>query len=119
VSSSPLSPPQGAGSRRRLPDRRAHEVVIFEHGGQRYIGGVGKFPEGGIAELFINAAKTGSDLEVTAQETALVVSLALQHGCPLETVQHALTRDGVAGGPLGALLLALEGSQPSTERVGP
>ena len=104
----PNSPPAVAGSRRRLPDRRAHELVNFEHGGQRYIGGVGRFLEGGIAELFINAAKAGSDLEATAQEAALVVSLALQHGCPLETVRHALTRDGVAGGPLGALLLAIE-----------
>jgi hypothetical protein len=103
-------PAEGTGLRCRLPDRRAHELVNFEHGGQRYTGGIGRFPEAsGIAELFINAAKTGSDIEATAQETALAVSLALQHGCPLDAIRHALTREGVACGPVGALLLALRG----------
>ena len=36
-----------------------------------------------------------------------MASLALQHGCPAETILHALVRHGKAGGPLGALLLAV------------
>lgn len=96
--------------RNSLPGRRAHELVNFEHEGQRFVGGVGRFPDGRIAELFINGSKFGSAAEASAQEAALVASLALQFGCPLATIRHALTRDGVgvAGGPLGALLLVLE-----------
>lgn len=91
----------------RLDDRRAHWLIDFEHEGQRFVGGVGRFPDGQVAELFINGSKFGSAAEASAQEAALVASLALQFGCPLETILHSLTRDSVAGGPLGALLLAV------------
>jgi ribonucleoside-diphosphate reductase alpha chain len=58
--------------------------------------------------VFLNSTKFGSAAEASAQEAALVVSMALQHGCPLDTIRHALTAKGVAGGPLGALLLSLD-----------
>lgn len=94
--------------RRHLPNRREHELLTFEHDGQRFTGGIGRFSDGTMAELFVNGSKFGSAAEASAQEAALVASLALQHGCPLITIRHALTRQGVAGGPLGALLLALD-----------
>jgi ribonucleoside-diphosphate reductase alpha chain len=93
--------------RRRLSDRRHHELVDFQHDGHRFTGGIGRFPDGSIAELFINGNKVGAAAETSAQESALLASMALQHGCPLETIQHALTRKGVAFGPLGSLLLAV------------
>ena len=97
--------------RNRLPDRRDHWLVEFEHEGHRFTGGYGRFENGGdVAELFINGAKFGSAAEASAQEAALNASLALQHGCPYETILHALTCDGVAGGPVGALLLAIDKS---------
>jgi hypothetical protein len=43
-----------------------------------------------------------------AQEAAIVASLALQAGCPLETLRHAL--DGRAEGPLAAAFAAIEGN---------
>lgn len=95
-------------SRERLPNRRAHCLVTFEHGGHRYHGGIGRFATGAIAELFVNSSKAGSAVEGVAQEAVLAVSLALQHGCPLETITHAMTRNGVALGPVGAFLLAIE-----------
>jgi hypothetical protein len=33
--------------RRRLPNRRANEIVDFEHDGQRYTAAISRFPNGG------------------------------------------------------------------------
>jgi hypothetical protein len=97
--------------RKRLPNRRGHEVLAFQHDGQNFTAGIGRFPDGRLAEVFINGAKFGSAAEASAQEAAMVASLALQHGCQVETIRHALTRGHAAGGPLGALLAVLEGGK--------
>jgi hypothetical protein len=94
--------------RQRLPNRRSHWLYRFESGGQVYTGGIGRFDDGRIAEIFINGAKVGSTAEANAQDAAIVASLALQHGCPLETIHHALVRSGGSGGPLAALLDEVE-----------
>jgi hypothetical protein len=90
----------------RLPNRRSHELVDFQHGGFSYTAGIGRFADGRLAEIFLNAAKTGTGVEATARDAAIVASIALQHGASPATLQHALTRngDGTASGPLGALL---------------
>jgi ribonucleoside-diphosphate reductase alpha chain len=80
-----------------------------------YTGGIGRFDDGRIAEIFINGAKVGSAAEANAQDAAIVASLALQHGCPLETIHHALVRGGGSGGPLAALLDGVE-RQPKDAR---
>jgi ribonucleoside-diphosphate reductase alpha chain len=99
-------------TRERLPDRRGHELVDFDHGGFRYTAGVGRFADGRLAEVFFNVAKSGTEIETTARDAAIVASLALQHGATVETIRHALTRnrDGSASGALGTLLdlLALD-----------
>jgi hypothetical protein len=43
---------------------------------------------------------------VNARDAAVAVSLLLQHGCPVDTLRRALTRnsDGVASGPLAHAL---------------
>jgi hypothetical protein len=43
---------------------------------------------------------------VNARDSAVAASLALQFGCPLETLRRALLRDahGVASSPLGVAL---------------
>lgn len=46
--------------RQRLPNRRSHWLYRFESGGQFYTGGIGRFDDGRIAEIFINGAKVGS-----------------------------------------------------------
>jgi ribonucleoside-diphosphate reductase alpha chain len=93
------------GSRREsLPTRRAHWLIAFECAGQRYVGGYGRFPDGRLAEVFIDGAKIGADAASNAQDAAVVASLAFQHGCPPEVVRHALARKGGSAGPLAALL---------------
>jgi hypothetical protein len=91
-------------SRERLPNRRAAEVFDFEHGGRRWTATFSCFANGRIAEVFLSAPKESPLVEL-AQDTAIVASLALQHGCQLETLRHALRGRGM--GPLGAALEAL------------
>ena len=92
--------------RKRLPNRRSHELVNFEHGGFRYIAGIGRFQDGRLAEIFLNVAKTGTPIDTHARDSAIIASLALQHGVTPESIRHAILRnsDGTAAGPLGALL---------------
>src|ERR1700722_8194555 len=94
--------------RQQLRNRRSHWLYRFECDGQSYTGGIGRFDDGRIAEIFINGAKVGSAAEANAQDAAIVASLALQHGCPIETTRHALARSGGAAGPLATFLGKVE-----------
>jgi hypothetical protein len=94
--------------RERLQNRRPHWLYRFESGGQSYTGGIGRFEDGRIAEIFINGSKVGTAAETNAQDAAIVASLALQHGCPIDTIRHALIRTGGTGGPVVALLNEVE-----------
>ena len=97
--------------RDRLHDRRGHWLYRFECYGQSYTGGIGRFSDGRTAEIFINGSKVGSAAESNAQDAAIIASLALQHGCPIDTIRHALTRTGSAGGPLATLLAYVENAR--------
>jgi hypothetical protein len=92
--------------RRRLPNRRGHELLSFEHGGIHYTAGVGRFENGELAEIFLNTRKNGTAVDVNARDAAVAVSLLLQHGCHVDTLRRALTRnsDGSASGPVGRAL---------------
>src|ERR1700688_408791 len=94
--------------RQQLRNRRPHWLYRFESGGQFYTGGIGRFDDGRVAEIFINGVKVGSAAEANAQDAAIVASLALQHGCPIETIRHALARSGGSAGPLATLLNEVE-----------
>jgi ribonucleoside-diphosphate reductase alpha chain len=97
-------------TRTRLPNRRPHELIDFEHAGFRFTVGVGRFNDGTLAELFLSCSKAGTPVDVAARDSAIVASLALQHGATAEELRHALTRngDGGAGGPLSAALDLIE-----------
>jgi hypothetical protein len=92
--------------RQRLPNRRGHELVDFEHGGIRYTAGIGRFGDGRLAEIFLNTRKHGTGLDTNARDASIAASLLFQHGCSVETLRHALTRngDGSASGPLARAL---------------
>jgi hypothetical protein len=96
--------------RKRLPNRRGHQVGEFAHNDFRYVGGVGRFDHSKIAEVFLNAAKTDTAVEATARDAVIVGSLALQHGVHPEAIQHAVTHnaDGSALGKLLDILLSAE-----------
>jgi hypothetical protein len=93
-------------TRRRLPNRRAAETFEIEVGGLHYVVSVGHFADGALAEIFITNGKAGSDSDTAARDSAVVASIALQFGVPLDVLRHALMRDaqGRPSGPLGTAL---------------
>jgi hypothetical protein len=93
-------------ARQRLPNRRLAETFDIEVAGLFYTCTVGRFPDGQIGELFLQNHKPGSQSDANARDAAVAASLALQFGCPLETLRRALLRDpmGRASTPLGAAL---------------
>ena len=98
-------------TRERLPNRRASSTFEIEVAGLRYTGGFSQFPDGRVAEIFLQNRKPGSQSDANARDLAAAASLALQHGCPLEVLQRAVLRDaaGRASTPLGAALDAIDG----------
>ena len=89
-----------------LADRRAAELINFRHAGRQWTLTVGRFADGRVGELFIDAEKT-SPLAALASDAAVIASVALQFGSPLETLQHAL-RDRNTG-PLAVALGLVDG----------
>ena len=89
-------------TRQRLPNRRGHELLAFEHEGIRYTAGIGRFADGTLAEIFLNTARQGTAIDVNARDVAVAASQLLQHGCSVDTLRQALTRnsDGSGCGPL-------------------
>jgi hypothetical protein len=92
--------------RQRLSNRRAFETFVFECNDLRYVATISRFPNGELAEIFINNAKAGSHSDSAAKDSAVVCSIALQHGVPIEIIRKALLRDshGRPSSPLGAAL---------------
>jgi hypothetical protein len=92
--------------RRRLLNRRASQTFNFICGNFHYVATVSFFDDGRLAEIFIGNGKAGSGTDTAAKDSAVVASIALQHGVPLETIRRALLRDsrGGASSPLGAAI---------------
>ena len=80
--------------RRVLPQRRPAETFDLWFWNQSFSVTIGFYPSGEVGEVFIDGGKTGQDSHSTARDAAVVLSLALQHGTPIETIRHAVTRSG-------------------------
>jgi ribonucleoside-diphosphate reductase alpha chain len=98
--------PVKRAERHRLRDRRPSISFLFASQGVRFTGSYSRFDDGSVGEIFMNDQKPGSSAGVLANEAAIAASLALQFGCPFETLAHALPHDasGKPSGPLGAAL---------------
>jgi hypothetical protein len=101
-------------ARQRLPNRRGCTTFDVNVNGRRYRCTASFYDDGRLAEIFLSNNKAGSDSDVAARDSAVVCSIALQHGVPLETIRRALMRDshGVANSPLGVALDLLAGAAP-------
>src|SRR5262245_50204276 len=99
-------------ARQCLPNRRASATFELELHGLRYTATVSRFADGQPAEIFLQNHKPGSQSDANARDSAVAASLALQFGCPLETLQRAVLRDasGRPSTPLGAALDAIGGA---------
>jgi hypothetical protein len=94
--------------RRRLPNRRASTNFDITSQGLRFT--VTSTLEGGeLREVFITNHKAGSAAGIMASDAAVVCSIALQYGVPVEVIRKALMRDsqGHASSPLGVALDAI------------
>jgi ribonucleoside-diphosphate reductase alpha chain len=98
--------------RRKLADRRPSTTFDFRCNSLAYSATIARYPNGDLAEIFINNSKVGSDSDSAAKDSAVVCSLALQHGIPLNTIRKALLRDprGIASSPLGVALDIITGA---------
>ena len=93
--------------RRRLSNRRPPcESFDIEIAGLRYKTTVSYFSDGSLAECFVSNHKAGNASDVAARDAGILVSLCLQHGCTIETIARALSRnaDSSASGVIGAVI---------------
>jgi ribonucleoside-diphosphate reductase alpha chain len=77
--------------RRPLPQRRGAETFEMRFWNRPFTVTVGFYPDGRPGEVFIGC-KSGNDIESIARDAGVLLSLALQHGVPPETIRHAVTR---------------------------
>jgi len=100
--------------RQRLLNRRAAETFEIEVGNLRYTATAGRFEDGRLAEIFLQNTKSASQSDNNARDSAVAASLALQFGCPLETLQRALLRDSRdrPSTPLGTAIDFIVRTQP-------
>jgi hypothetical protein len=93
-------------ARNRLPNRRPAETIAFERDGAQFEMTVGFYPDGRAGEIFLNADRANSLLDFLMSDAAILASLALQYGAPLDEIRHALKRTtgGAAASPIGHAL---------------
>jgi hypothetical protein len=91
-----------------LPQRRECSTFTMRYGGQNteFTITTGHYEDGEIGEVFVNGAKAGSEMESVTRDAAVLLSLAIQHGVPIKTIKHAITRDrdGQATTIIGAVI---------------
>ena len=93
-------------TRQILPSRRRAETFTLQFGRQTVTITTGFHADGELGEVFINIGKSGTDIASVARDAGVLLSLALQHGIPPDTIRHAVTR-GASGEPpsiLGAVV---------------
>ncbi len=101
---------QNTTVRNRLANRRPSVSFNFECN-LAYTATISVYPNGDLAEIFISNSKAGSQSDSAAKDSAVVCSIALQHGVPLDVIRKALLRDprGKASSPLGVALDLIAG----------
>jgi hypothetical protein len=93
-------------ARKRLPNRRSNTSFGLECSGLKFVCSVGYFPDGSVGEIFLTNHRVNSGAGIMASDQAVLASLAIQFGCPLETLRKAIMRDGAgrATSPIGVAL---------------
>lgn len=86
-------------SREALPNCRQSYNFTLTFQGEQYHVTIGHYVDGRPGEVFITriysktSAKVGTQLDDVCRDSAILASLAIQHGADLKTIHHALTRD--------------------------
>ena len=113
-------------TRQRLPNRRPAHIEALEVAGQEFTACVGFDPDTGQPrELFLDAPKRDSMFGTMLADTAVLISVALQHGVPAAALAKSIGRllagpvtpagldrapgQNVPASPIGAALDLLQG----------
>ncbi len=78
--------PAGAPYRRHLPDERDSVTHKFRVGEQEGYVTAGLYDDGRPGEIFVNISKEGSTIRGLMDSVAVLTSVALQYGVPLENL---------------------------------
>lgn len=100
--------------RATLPARRHAETFSLRFWNQDWSVTIGFYNDHDTpGEVFVHGPKSGTDLESTARDGAILLSLAMQYGVPPDTIRHALTRnaDGSPSTIVGAICDRMSGAQ--------
>jgi hypothetical protein len=79
--------------RERLRNRRRSETFNFECHALKYSCTASWFDDGRLGEVFLGNHRADSHADACAKDAAILASLALQFGAPMEVVRKALLRD--------------------------
>lgn len=92
--------------RRRLPDRRDSTTLRVAAGKMSMLVTVGLYEDGTPGEVFTSDVKAGTEFDAMARDAAVLLSLSMQYGVPLDVIGHAVTRDrsGAPSSVMGALI---------------
>jgi ribonucleoside-diphosphate reductase alpha chain len=90
----PAPVPLAANVRRRLPSKRHGITQEAKVGGNKVFLRTGEYNDGSLGEIFIDMHKEGAALRSVMNCFAMLVSIALQYGVPLEVLveQFVFTR---------------------------
>ena len=95
--------------REKMPNRRANTNDTLDYKGVSLEISFGHHEETGkIREIFVVTRKMGTEVDMMAKDTAVLISFLLQYGCPMQEVVDVLSSD-TYGKPEGlAGMLALK-----------
>jgi ribonucleoside-diphosphate reductase alpha chain len=101
-------------TRQRLPDRRRSIVFSFECNGLHYTASASWFDNNQLGEVFVGNHRADSHADSCAKDAAILASIALQFGAPLDVLRKALLRDGQGrpSTPIGCALDLIEEVAP-------
>ena len=70
-----------------LPQRRGGENFDFIVGSTKFTASIRRSgPNAPITEVFVNASKVDSDVDLSIRDAAVVISIALQYGVPVSAL---------------------------------
>ncbi|KRR09650.1 hypothetical protein CQ12_13895 [Bradyrhizobium jicamae] len=77
--------------RRYQLNRRASVAFNFDCEGHRYRATASHYPDGRLAEIFLDTGKINTPLQQHAETSAILVSLLLQHGVEVDAIRHSIS----------------------------
>lgn len=94
--------------RRRLPHRRRSENFPISIPGldRSIVMTVGYYADGSPGECFISDVKAGTSADAITRDAAVLLSMCMQYGVPLDAIDGAVTResDGSPSSAVGVLI---------------